>query len=43
MLLGSSGGAAIGALIFVLVGLSFYFIPTIVGVIRNCRTSARSS
>jgi hypothetical protein len=34
--LGSSGGgAAIGVLLFVLLGLSFYFIPTIVGVIRK--------
>jgi hypothetical protein len=35
MLLGSGGGAAVGVLILFLVGLSFYLIPTIVGVIRK--------
>ncbi|HUJ92039.1 MAG TPA: superinfection immunity protein [Gaiellaceae bacterium] len=36
MLLGSGGGvAALGALIVLLVGVSLYFVPTIVGVIRK--------
>jgi len=35
MLLGSSGPAALGALIVFLAGVSLYFVPTIVGAIRK--------